>query len=113
MPLVRVLFDPVRSAEPPIVSGHAALITSSVFSDALRVATEGFSALIFFLSSLSAPASDAGASPASAASKARVVSAACLDLRAIHASRAGLPRPPISRQSDRMSLGTTKGGQGQ
>ena len=113
MPLVRVLLEPVRSAEPPIVSGHAALITSSAFSEALRVATDGFSALVFFLRSLSAPASPVGALPASAASNVRAISAGCFALRASHASRAGFPRPPTSRQSDRMSLGTTKGGQGQ
>ena len=34
-----VLFEPVRSAEPPMVAGIAALIASSAISDALRVAT--------------------------------------------------------------------------
>lgn len=34
-----VLFEPVRSAEPPMVSGTAPLITSSAISDDLRVAT--------------------------------------------------------------------------
>jgi hypothetical protein len=36
-----VLFEPVRSAEPPIVAGIAVLIASSAISDALRVATLG------------------------------------------------------------------------
>ena len=39
--LVLVLLEPVRSAEPPIVRGQAALIASSAISDALRVATLG------------------------------------------------------------------------
>src|SRR4028118_439027 len=44
-PLVSVLLEGVRSAEPPIVSGRAALIASSASSEALRVATlGGFSA---------------------------------------------------------------------
>ena len=38
-PLVLVLFEPVRSAEPPIVSGSRSLIAPSASSDALRVAT--------------------------------------------------------------------------
>jgi hypothetical protein len=36
-----VLFEPVRSAEPPTVSGIAALMTSSAFCDELRVASAG------------------------------------------------------------------------
>ena len=43
-PLVRVRFDPVRSAEPPTVKGSAAFTTSSAISLALRVATLGLSA---------------------------------------------------------------------
>ena len=39
--LVLVLLEPVRSAEPPIVSGTTPLITSSAISDDLRVATFG------------------------------------------------------------------------
>ena len=42
--LVLVLLEPVRSAEPPMVSGMAALMASSAISDALRVATFGGSA---------------------------------------------------------------------
>jgi len=36
--LVLVLLDGVRSAEPPMVSLVSALMTSSAFSDSLRVA---------------------------------------------------------------------------
>src|SRR5437667_12788419 len=39
MPLGLVLLEPVRSAEPPIISGTAALSASSAVSDATRVAT--------------------------------------------------------------------------
>ena len=39
IPFVRVLFEPVRSAEPPMASGTCALITSSTISEALREAT--------------------------------------------------------------------------
>jgi hypothetical protein len=44
-----VLFDGVRSAEPPSVSGQAPLMTSSAISDDLRVATFGLSAASFAL----------------------------------------------------------------
>ena len=47
--LVLVLFEPVRSAEPPIVSGTTPLMTSSAISEDLRVATFGLSAESFFL----------------------------------------------------------------
>ena len=36
--LVRVLFEPVRSAEPPIISGSAGIRLSSANSQAVRVA---------------------------------------------------------------------------
>ena len=49
MPFERVLFEGERSAEPPIVSGTTALMTSSAISEALRVATLGWSAESFFL----------------------------------------------------------------
>src|ERR1043165_4335514 len=46
--LVFVLLEPVRSAEPPMVSGTAPLMTSSAISEDLRVATFGLSADSFF-----------------------------------------------------------------
>ena len=56
-PLVSVLFDPVRSAEPPIVSGTAALTTSSTSSEDLRVATFAAASDCAFGRPSSAPAS--------------------------------------------------------
>ena len=47
-----VLFEPERSADPPIVSGIIGLITFKTISLDLRVATFGFSILIDFLSLL-------------------------------------------------------------
>src|SRR6266542_1763536 len=38
MPLMRVLLEPVRSAEPPMSSGTAGTSASSAISEALRVA---------------------------------------------------------------------------
>src|SRR5215213_1124072 len=66
---VLVNTEPVRSAEPPIVFGISALMTSSVSSDDLRVARAGFSATNLSFNAAIAGASEAGASPESAASK--------------------------------------------
>src|SRR3954453_19276932 len=38
MPFARVLFEPVRSAEPPTISGTTAVSIPRAFSDATRVA---------------------------------------------------------------------------
>jgi hypothetical protein len=47
--LVLVLFEPVRSAEPPMVSARTPLMTSSASSEALRVAGDGLVSASFFL----------------------------------------------------------------
>src|ERR1700733_6051288 len=106
MPLVIVLLDGVRSAEPPMVAAQALLILSSAASDAFRVATDGFSSLVFFFCSVSAFSMPSGTSQVIAMSKSRV-------LRFSHAARALPPLAPIARQSDMMSSGITKGGDGQ
>ena len=58
MPLTKVLFDPVRSAEPPISSGIAANSSSSAAPDDWRVAWAGLvstSSAIFASSLANAP----------------------------------------------------------
>ena len=57
------MFEPVRSAEPPIVSGITGLIAASAISLALRVATLGCSAETCRFSARIAPASFFGGSP--------------------------------------------------
>ena len=53
---VLVLFEPVKSAEPPTVSVITGLTTFKVLSDALRVATLGrFTAASFFIERMAAP----------------------------------------------------------
>ncbi len=96
----------MRSAEPPTVAAQFELIASSAASEALRVATEGFSALVFFLASLSAWKTASGASQSIAASKSFV-------RRLPQASRAALPLAPMARQSERISSGISKAGDGQ
>ena len=60
---VLVLFEPVRSAEPPMVSGSSGLITSSTSWLDLRVAQDGFSVETLVLNAASAPSSEAGRAP--------------------------------------------------
>src|SRR5438105_15265120 len=106
--LVFVRLDPVKSAEPPMVLGSVALITSSAISEALRVATEGFSVAILFLSATSAGASAEGMSPDSAASN--CFFSVLAPKRISQFLRREALRAPAVRQAERMSLGTSNGG---
>ena len=92
-----------------MVAGQFALMTSSAISEALRVATAGFSALIFFFSSTRAVSTAAGTSPACRESNIapRAESVPCL--RLAQSSRARLPRAPMARHSAAMSVGMTNG----
>src|SRR4051812_29117979 len=92
--LVLVLLDGVRSAEPPMVVESSPLITSSTFSECLRVPA-GFSAAIFSLSAAKAGASEAGKAPDSAESNSWARDDA--DLRAFHAACSALPWTPMAR----------------
>ncbi len=65
MPLGLVLLEPVRSAEPPIISGTAAVKASSALSDAARVAISFGAAASFSFTARTAAASlSFGSSPA-------------------------------------------------
>src|SRR5581483_2432457 len=92
--LVLVLLDGVKSAEPPMVVESSPLMTSSTFSEYLRVPA-GFSPLIFSFKAASAGASDAGSAPDIAASKSLALGEAAL--RVFQSSRAPLPWPPMAR----------------
>ncbi len=107
MPFVRVLFEPVRSAEPPTVSAVCALMTSSAISDALRVATLGLSAISPVRYSAIASSSEAGSSPAIAASNSALCGEA--SRRFCQSSRAPDPRDPALRQSETTSSGSSNG----
>ena len=64
MPLGLVLLEPVRSAEPPIISGTAAVSVSSAVSDAARVATSfGVAASFSFTERTAAASLSCGSSP--------------------------------------------------
>ena len=58
-----MLFDPVRSADPPIVNGIFLFITAKVNSDDFLVAIVGLSSIIVFLNLLNLFFSVLGISP--------------------------------------------------
>jgi hypothetical protein len=93
--------EPVKSADPPIVVGISAFTTSSVISEALRVAMAGFSAANFAFKPAIAGASEGGMSPESAASK--DLRRGFFARRASQSLRSSLPRRPASRQVSRRS----------
>ena len=109
--LVLVLLEGVRSAEPPMVSLLSALMTSSAFSDSLRVEPSVLSATIFCFSATSPSASDGGnMSPmASSNSCSRPLAA----LRAVQSRCACSPCLPMARHWLAMSSGMTKAGHSQ
>src|SRR5664279_3349586 len=108
--LVRVLLEPVRSAEPPIISGSAGIRLSSANSHAVRVAisfgvaasdcftvrtaseNDGFGRSLFIRRSNSARL------PALSAAR-------CL----IQSACASFERSPALRHADRMSAGISNG----
>ena len=92
-----MLFEPVRSAEPPSVSGTTALTTSSTSSDDLRVATFGRRLRLRLAEGRRAPpASFFGSSPATDPLELRLL--ARRQLR-----RPAPPRPPAPRRRARRS----------
>ena len=108
-----MLFDPVRSADPPSVSGTAALTTSSTSSDDFRVATFAAASDCALRNAISAPASFFGSVPATTRSNSARFPAGSLATRSSQAARAAPPRDPIARHSARTFSGTSNGGQGQ
>src|SRR5882757_5651841 len=104
MPLVLVLFEPVRSADPPIVAGIAALIASSAISDALRVATVGGLAIRLSMYGLSQLSS---ALPAILALNSSALPLALS--RSFHSACAPAPRWPASRHAASTSPGISNG----
>ena len=108
VPFTSVLLEPVRSAEPPTISGKCAKIASSVAPDDARVASAGLAAATALVCAASASRAAFGMSPDSAAAKAR----RCGEdsSRASQAPRVAAPRAPIARQAERMSAGMSNGG---
>ena len=98
-PLVSVLFDPVRSADPPSVSGTLAFTTSSTSSDDFRVATFAAASDCAFLNAISAPASFFGSAPETTRSNSARFPAGSFATRSSQAARAAAAarpdRPPL------------------
>ncbi len=112
MPFGRVLLEPVRSADPPTISGTAAVSASSACSEAMRVAISLGAAASFSLTPRTAAASASlGRSPASRRSNSARRSGATPASRCSQASLVVRERSPAARQALAMSAGTSKGGQ--
>jgi hypothetical protein len=107
MPLTRVLFEPVRSAEPPIISGIAGISWSSAEPEWTRVALTGLVSRALAMWASSASKALAGSSPfmARVKSDARVEAASL----ASQALRTLAPRRPTLFQAVAMSPGTVNG----
>src|SRR3569833_2985265 len=106
---VRVLFEPVRSAEPPTISGSAGIRLSSANSHAVRVAISLGEAASFSLISRTALVSaESETSPRMRRSNSARLSPSAAR-RFFQSARAGLPRLPASRQAERISAGTSNG----
>ena len=110
MPLARVLFEPVRSAEPPIISGSVAVSASSVSSEAARVARSFGACASFCLSSLTAGARRSATSPRRRRANSARRCGSSAATRCSQASRAGRLRSPAARHCARMSAGISNGG---
>src|SRR5262245_34082088 len=111
--LVLVLFDPVRSADPPIVSGTTPLITSSAISDDLRVATFGLSATSFCLYTPIAASSPSGKVPAVRLSNSALTFESAAASRFCQSARLPAEALPALRQASRISAGNSNGGRSQ
>ena len=104
-----MLFEPVRSAEPPTVSGSTGLMTSSTSWLDLRVAHDGFSAATLALKASIASPTAAGMSPLMRRSNSTRSGSAIAAWRFTHLRRADLPRAPTLRQALKIGSGTSNG----
>jgi hypothetical protein len=105
-----VLLEPVRSAEPPIVSGSTGLITSSTSWLDLRVAQEGFSPAILALKAAIAWSTAGGMSPFWPRSNSARSASGIAACRFSHLRRCDLPLLPILRQAVKIGSGISNGG---
>ncbi len=109
--LTKVLFEPVRSAEPPTSSGMAANTVSSASPEDWRVAIAGWSATSCFSLASSASKAPVGRSPAMARVKSSRWS--WFSKRASHALRALAPCLPTLAQAFWTPSGSSNGSNGQ
>jgi hypothetical protein len=107
--LVRVLLEGVRSAEPRTSSGITGVIASRASSLALRVAIFSGFARRARLQGRDGRGQRLRQLAMHPARELRFPVGASASTRSVHASRSAAPRPPASRQADRMGCGTSKG----
>src|SRR6478609_7789013 len=110
MPLMRVLLEPVRSAEPPIISGSAGIRFSSANSQAVRVAISfGWAASFSFTARMASASACFGTSPFMRRSNSARVPPSSAAIRLAQSPCAPFERAPAARQAFRMSAGTSNG----
>src|SRR5262249_1564460 len=109
MPLGLVLLEPVRSAEPPIIPGTAAVSASSAVSDAARVAISfGVAASFSFTERTAAASSSLGNSPRMRRSNSARRAAGTALIRSVQPWCAALPASAALRHISRISAGMAK-----
>ena len=111
VPLTKVLFEPVRSAEPPIISGMAGKRWSRAEPECWRVAAAGRDSAAAAMWASMASKAPAGSSPDMARWKSAALAEAAR--RACQALRVRPPRRPARRQAFTRSSGSSKGGRSQ
>src|SRR5476651_429907 len=108
--LVRVLLEPVRSAEPPIISGNAGIRLSSANSHAVRVAMSfGVAASDCFTARTASAKAGFGRSPFIRRSNSARLPASSAVRRLFQSVCAPFERSPALRQADRVSAGISNG----
>src|ERR1039458_6132786 len=108
--LVRVLLEPVRSAEPPIISGNAGIRLSNANSQAVRVAMSfGVAASDCFTACTASENAGFGRSPFIRRSNSARLPASSAARRLLQSACTPFERSPALRQADRMSAGMSNG----
>ncbi len=107
MPLTKVLLDPVRSAEPPTISGTSGVIASSAAPECTRVALTGASCAILAVWARRAAKAFSGMSPLTEA--VNTVRSGESFRRLSHLRRSRPPRLPAFSQASATSSGRVKG----
>src|SRR5476649_2370941 len=108
--LVRVLLEPVKSAEPPIISGSAGIRLSSANSQAVRVAISfGDAASDSFTARTAAVSAAFGRSPFMRRSNSARFAPSSAASFLLQSACADFERAPAVRQAERMSAGISNG----
>src|ERR1039457_7377101 len=108
--LWRVLLEPVRSAEPPIISGNAGIRLSRANSQAVRVAMSfGVAARLCLTARTASENAGVGRSPFMRRSYSARFPASSAARRLLQSACAPFDRSPALRQADRMSGGMSNG----